>query len=193
MPWSTKATRASLAPPPEYTHRRWLQQVATHHAPPLETPCFGWGSILLQSASSVPTTPGDVLAKCQRCKANSATLTGDRRVGRLAEDPKWRTLSTWGPKAWDALPAKSSCAPRTRFDLAGRDARCIEIFAGCHNHQKRTPAMRGTGGQGGRVAGRPKPGTDPPRSTSWQGTGPLQTAMTSLSARSSTKRMRWPP
>ena len=76
-----------LVPPPEYTHRQWLQQVATHHAPPLETPCFGWGSILLQSASSVPTTPGDVLAKCQRCKTNSATLTGDSHVGHLAEDP----------------------------------------------------------------------------------------------------------
>ena len=58
-----------LVLPPEYTHRRWLQQVAAHHDPPLETPCFGWGSILPQSASSVPTTPGDVLAKCQRCKA----------------------------------------------------------------------------------------------------------------------------
>ena len=97
---------------------------------PTRNPCFGWGSILLQSASSVPTTPGDILAKCQRCKTNSATLAGDSRVGRLAEDPKWRTLSTWGIKAWDALPAKSSCAPRTRLNLAGRDARCIEIFAG---------------------------------------------------------------
>ena len=70
------------------------------------------------------------MAKCQRWKANSASLTGDSRVGRLAEDPKWRTLSTWGFKAWDALPAKSSCAPRIRLDLAGRDARCIELFAG---------------------------------------------------------------
>ena len=119
-----------LVPPTGYAHRQWLQQVAAHHAPPLETPCFGWGSILLQSASSVPTTPGDVVAKCQRCKANSASLAGDSRVGRLAEDPKWRTLSTWGLKAWDALPAKSSCAPRTPLDLSGRDARCIEIFAG---------------------------------------------------------------
>ena len=119
-----------LVPPPEYTHRQWLQQVAAHHVPPLETPCFGWGSILLQSASSVPTTPGDVVAKCQRCKANSATTTGDSRVGRLAEDPAWRTLSTWGFKAWDALPTKSSCAPRARLDLSGRDAKCIEIFAG---------------------------------------------------------------
>ena len=70
------------------------------------------------------------MAKCQRCKANSASLNGDSRVGCLAENPKWRTLSTWELKAWDALPAKSSCAPRTRLDLAGRDARCIEIFAG---------------------------------------------------------------
>ena len=119
-----------LVPPKTYTHRQWLQQVAAHHAPPLETPCFGWGSIMLQSASSVPTTPGDVLAKCQRCKANSAALTGDTRVGRMAEDAKWRTLSTWGLKAWDALPAKSSSAPRAQLDLTGRDAKCIEIFAG---------------------------------------------------------------
>ena len=70
------------------------------------------------------------MAKCQRCKANSAPLTGDSRIGRFAEDPKWRTLSTWGLKAWDALPAKSSCAPGTPLDLSGRDARCIEIFAG---------------------------------------------------------------
>ena len=119
-----------LVPPPEYTHWQWLQQVATHHAPPLEVPCCGWGSILLQSASSVPTTPGDVLAKCQRCKANSATLTGDSGFGCFAEDSKWRTLSTWGFKAWDILPAKSSCAPSARLDLSGRGARCIEIFAG---------------------------------------------------------------
>ena len=39
-----------LVPPPEYTHRQMLQQVATHHAPPREAPCFGWGAILLQSA-----------------------------------------------------------------------------------------------------------------------------------------------
>ena len=83
-----------LVPPTSYTHRKWLQQVATHHAPPLETPCFGWGSILLQYASSVPTTLGDVFAKCQRCKVNSAAQLSDNRVGRLSEDPKWRTLST---------------------------------------------------------------------------------------------------
>eukprot|EP00972_Heterocapsa_arctica_P060052 8857396-Heterocapsa_arctica.AAC.1 len=69
-----------------------------------------------------------------RCKTEQAFLDGANRVGRcVAEDPKWRMLSSWGLQAWDKF-LRAQSAEQADQDphpkLRGRTAKAQEVFAG---------------------------------------------------------------